>query len=118
MTLKDLVGSHELTGCDMETVGDATAICFALDGVIYRAQEDPGDGYRSYLGEFDVTTTPLKNTFTAVKVVGKLSGDEEILELIDAENGKTVLEVGTSNADDYYPSFVGNFTPENMAVNA
>ncbi len=29
-----------------------------------------------------------------------------------------VLEVGTDNSDDYYPSFVANFQPENMATNA
>ena len=48
----------------------------------------------------------VKNTFPAVK-----------LELLDCKTGKTVLEVGTENTDDYYPCFVANWSPENMACN-
>lgn len=117
MELKDLIGEHELSGCDMETVGDATAIVFTLSGTNYRAEEDEQDGYRSSLKDIAMVSDPPKNTFLPVKVVGRMTDDGEILELVDAATGKTVLEVGTSNADDYYPSFVANFTPEAMSVN-
>jgi hypothetical protein len=119
MTLVDLVGPHLLTGCDMDSDGDANAIVFVLDGTAHRAQEDPDDGYRSYMGELSVSEKPVRNVFPAVSVVGRLAeGNDDVLELIDAATGKTVLEVGTDHSDDYYPSFVGSFTPENMTVKA
>jgi hypothetical protein len=49
---------------------------------------------------------------------GEYSGTDEVLELIDAANGKVILEVGTSNVDDYYPSFRAGWTPQDMAVNS
>lgn len=118
MELSDLVGKHTLTGCDQAGVGDANAFVFVLDGVAYRAQEDGNDGYRSALGEIAIVTDPVVNTFPPVEVIGRLDKGSDILELIDTVTGKTVIEVGTADADDYYPSYVANFTPENMATNA
>lgn len=114
--LEQFVGEHEFSGCDMTGAGDANGIIFMLDGVAYRAEEDPSDGYRSYLGTLSVSTTPVRNQFAPIRVTGRMR--DEVLELIDVASGKTVLEVGTDNADDYYPWFVGTFTPENMSVNS
>ncbi len=126
VTLESLVGEHVLTGVDSEQTRqecayeDATALRFVLDGRIYVATEDPEDGYRSCLGGIAIVDgPPVVNVFPPCRVVGSMleSSSDEILELRDVSTGKVVLEVGTSDTDDYYPSFVGNFTPESMAVN-
>lgn len=99
---------------------------FRLNGVVYIAVEDPSDGYRSHLGAFSryETEVPMQNVFTPCKVLvrqrtkrAEYSGDADVLEMIDIVTGKTVLEVGTDNTDDYYPSFVASFSPENMEAN-
>jgi len=61
----------------------------------------------------------MKNVFKRVKVLAILHAGEnaDILELKDIETGKIVLEVGTDRSDDYYPSFVAYFMPENMVLN-
>lgn len=134
--LETFVGEHQLSGAEYDTLqvprwyGEdetepAEAIRFVLDGVTYEAVEDPGDGYRNSMKACYVGgTAPVKNTFAPIKVVGRwrtkgeYSGVDEVLELIDAANGKVILEVGTSNIDDYYPSFEAAWHPQNMAVNA
>ncbi len=134
MELKDLVGEHLLTGVDFGVIPpnkkdyqyeSSNTMTFVLDGRAYCAIEDPSDGYRSCLR--DITEVPMemvKNTFAPCKVLarhrtqGRYSGTDDILECLDVVTGKTVLEVGTDNADDYYPSYVANFSPEHMAVNA
>lgn len=134
MELKDLVGKHWLDAVDFtneqikETYGDRyedSSVCrFRLDGVVYVAAEDPGDGYRSSMRELTVQdNAKLDNVFPAIEVIGRhrdKSGydADDILEIIDAVTGKIVLEVGTTRTDDYYPSFVACFSPENMATNA
>lgn len=66
----------------------------------------------------------MKNVFPPVRVVGRhrtvdeYGESSDVLELIDVGTGKTVVEVGTENDNDYYPSFVANFRPENMPPNA
>jgi hypothetical protein len=127
VTFESLVGPHILTGVDFEVVReqyyeDASVIRFVLDGVTYVCTEDPSDGYRSSMGSLirdDAPTTPVKNTFVGVAVLGRLctTPDNDILEFVDSVNGNVILEVGTSNTDDYYPCFVGNFYPELMHVN-
>jgi hypothetical protein len=131
--LETLVGEHELSGVDGDRIMvkdwcDREEPCevlrFVLDGKTYEAVEDPSDGYRSDMAYFRTTDTPIKNMFAPVKVIGRYrtkgeySGTDAVLELIDAANGKLILEVGASNVDDYYPSFVANWIPGDMAVNA
>jgi hypothetical protein len=125
MQLIDLVGEHVLTGVEFDTLprnscGDApNVVRFALDGKTYEASEDPSDGYRSMLAEIRVAERAVATQFEPCQVVARyLDGDREVLELVDASTGKTVLAVGTENTDDYYPYYVANFTPEAMAVNA
>lgn len=127
-----LLGEHVLTGVDMsvervkqwgEHFKDANVCTFRLDGVIYTAIEDPDDGYRSSMDKFFVGGA-ITNEFAPVKVIGTVrtkgeySQVDDVLVFTDAVTGKTVLEVGTENTDDYYPSFVASFHPENMAINA
>lgn len=137
VTLDDLVGEHVLDGVDLseervKTYGDqfedVSVIRFRLDGKVYTAVEDPSDGYRSSMKEIFVEECPISNAFAPVRVVGRKKPrstyggendtlENDTLELIDVVTGRTVLEAGTNNTDDYYPSFVGVFHPENMVIN-
>lgn len=128
-----LLGAHELSGAEEgyaqrnDYYGRATerpALHFVLDGVTYSAIEDDNDGYRSACEGIYLSQYVVKNTFAPVAVVGihrtKASGhygEDDVIELHDAATGALVLEVGTSNIDDYYPGFVGYFYPEAMAIN-
>lgn len=137
MELSDLVGEHELSGVDSGVLrvdhswggGDyaANRLLFVLDGVAYQAIEDDNDGYRSSMGE--ITTAPLDevaNRFPPVRVVGSYltrrddsyGNSCDILRLTDVVTGQTVLEVGTDNTGDYYPSFTADFWPEAMCINS
>jgi hypothetical protein len=131
--LKDLVGEHVLDAVDFsneqvrtwgDNFEDAQVIRFRLDGICYIATEDPDDGYRSSMQDIVIAeVASMANTFPPVRVVcrhrteGRYSNEDDILEFIDMETGKVVLEVGTDNSDDYYPSFVACFKPENMHIN-
>lgn len=131
ITLESLVGRHTLTGVDNDHEAvknewgdgfeDCDTIRFILDGITYRAIEDPGDGYRSSMRSLSVSTSPVANTFGPIPVLARMAGPDdygasEVLELIDERNGKTILAVGTDNEDAYYPSWVGRWTPENLWV--
>ena len=136
MELKALVGEHQFDAVDfsneqVKTWGDEFEACqvmrFRLDGNVYVAVEDPSDGYRSCMNELTVSEdATMKNVFEPVKVIGRhreestysSSSTDDVLELIDADSGNVVLEVGTENTDDYYPCFVAAFHPEAMTHNA
>lgn len=134
MELQDLCGKHTLDAVDFSQEshkrwGDEYEDCevcrFRLDGIVYAAIEDPDDGYRSCMRDLKIDDgAVMQSVFPAIEVVGtyrtksEWSGQDDVLELIDAVTGKVVLEVGTSNCDDYYPSFVASFHPENMITNA
>lgn len=131
--LKDLCGEHVLTGVDMsidsiteddgEGFEDCNVINFTLDGTTYTACENPDDGYRSNMRYLRVSDKPTSNTFAPVKVVGRMKPDgrhgdvDDVLELLDSKTGRLVIEVGTEDPNDYYPQWVANFSPENMACN-
>jgi hypothetical protein len=131
----ELVGEHKLSGIDFgiyEEDGDTkntldrNTVDFIIDGNIYSAVENPDDGYRSSMRcLIKNRKIEIKNRFAPVRVIGKVLNEynaescekPNILEFRDAKNGKVVLEVGTGNADDYYPYFVGVWTPENLSIN-
>jgi hypothetical protein len=133
---ESLVGEHELDAVDesiiqikqwdwSDSLEDANVIRFRLDGKVYTAVEDPSDGYRSSMEKLFVSEdNDMKNTFAPVKVLARIrteyeyGGTAEVLQLLDMKNGKVILECGTDNTDDYYPSFVASWKPENMAVNS
>lgn len=130
--LESLAGEHLLSGVDGDTIQvqkwtdctePAEVLRFVLDGVIYEGIESPGDGYRNSMEGLYVTETPVRNVFAPIKVVGRYrnkgeySGTDDVLELIDAANGKVVLEIGTDNVDDYYPGFCAHWHPDRLAVN-
>ena len=134
--ISSLVGKHVLSGVDMINrqmkqwhgdFEDCQCINFVLDGITYTAIEDPSDGYRSQLKEIIKSDEKMENNFRAVEVVISLiekrerwagyGVDCEILQFIDTANGKVILEVGTDNTDDYYPSFVSDWMPEKLSIN-
>jgi len=134
MELKDLIGLHELSGVDntteqvklyewRESTEECDVVRFILDGVTYKAVEDPDDGYRSHCSELIVCNEPITNNFPPQKVFGKMKDDDkynvnDTIQFFDLLNGKLVLEVGTDNTDDYYPYCVMNWNPQNLSINA
>lgn len=139
MELQDLVGNHTLDAVDfsseqVKTWGDEFEDCevirFRLDGKVYAATADPSDGYRSSMRDIALLgDVPVQNVFAPQAVVARYVSERpayegadynyqsDILELVDSATGQVVIEVGTDNADDYYPSFVSAFHPEAMACN-
>lgn len=119
-----------LSGVDMGRVPPvepydeaANTILFILDNETWLCQEDPSDGYRSSmksLERVDGFDFDVQNKFAAVLVQASHDvgdGNDDILEFLDVESGLVVLQVGTANTDDYYPSYVGNWIPSHLAVN-
>lgn len=103
-----------------DTVG---VITFVLDGIAYKAVEDPDDGYRSLLGELLVCDDKISNTFPPHTVIGAMkesdySGDHsDVIQFKDEITGEIVLEVGTEDINDYYPMCVMRWRPQNLAIN-
>jgi len=130
--LKDLVGLHKLSGVDFDSEEvnkyddefETVEVCrFRLDGQVYTAVQDPSDGYRSSMRELVLSPgQKMKNKFKAVPVFcihRTTSGYDsaDILDVYDMVTAKLILSVGTDRSDDYYPTFVSSYTPENMSVN-
>lgn len=131
MELRDFCGRHIFSGYELrqEVVEgyindmDATVCLFTLDGITYKAVEDPEDGYRSYCKELEVSEVPPRYSFSGVAVLCSMKEDSrdeknDVLVIRDAINGKVILEVGTMNYDDYYPYAHFEYNPENMSCNS
>lgn len=130
MELKDLVGSHILSGIEMGTIRrnaygyfeQCEFIKFTLDGVTYKAVENPDDGYRSYMDELETEDEPCKIKLPNIEVCCHMMGDclyekNDVLVFVDSKSGKEILKIGTQNTNDYYPYCILEYTPENMYVN-
>lgn len=138
--LADLIGEHWLDAVDFNIIQheewngkyvDANSITFRLDGKCYTATEDPNDGYRSTMNQLFTKDVEMTNVFNPAWVICQAyePGDDEpysdhsnddgihLIEFVDAWNGKVILMVGTDYGDGYYPSFVSNWRPEEMAIN-
>ena len=127
---ENLCGKHTFSGCELTSEDiecfygvENCGIClFTLDGVTYKAIEDPDDGYRSYCRDLRISEQPPRYCFPAIEVVCSMMEDKnyernDVLVVRDEENGKVILRVGTRNTDDYYPYCWFEYTPENMACN-
>jgi hypothetical protein len=134
MNVEDLCGRYYLDAVDFseESVADIygdgfddCSICrFRLDSIAYIATEDPDDGYRSHMKEIkECDASTMTNVFPAIEVVGyhRVKGcwgdSDDVVEFIDVNTGKVVLEIGTVGTDDYYPCYVASFHPEAMHTN-
>lgn len=125
LPFKFFEGLHVLSGVDLfdVTIGGeiANMVLFEMDGQSYLAAEDPSDGYRSSLKYIEKSRKKVKNRFKPVKVTGVVEFTEQH-DLISFFRYKTrskalVLQIGTANCDDYYPSFVGHFDPKALGRN-
>lgn len=82
--------------------------------------EDESDGYRSSMDSVLVHTRYVpRNVFDCVPVRFQLGGGsgDDLIDAVCLENQRRILQFGTSNTDDYYPSFVGDFELTNMPAN-
>ena len=129
--LEDLIGDHVLSGVDFDSTKvsgwngfeDCQVINFVLDDKTYTAIEDPGDGYRSSMDKLFESGVEVKNMFAGQPVFCSMRpesqyGKDRILDMLDKSTGKVVLSVGTDDRDGYYPVWVADFNPENMAINS
>ena len=122
MKLKDLKGKHTFTGVEFGTMkmdwGEVNTVKFQLDGVTYVAVENPSDGYRSYMEDLYTCDDKIANPIpeTDVVCVHKATHDD-ILEVNDVRNGKTILRVGTENFYHYYRVCIFEYSPENLHIN-
>lgn len=118
MTLRELAGKHIFSGAEYVSDGNANGLRFVLDGVCYTALEDAEDDYRSMMKDLIVDRHyTITNKIPDVEVFCTHSGDNDILTAWDVNNGKEIFLVGTDYSDDYYPSFVYSFSPENLSIN-
>jgi len=125
--MESLVGKHILSGVDEinRQIGRAysSELCqcinFVLDGITYTAIEDPDDGWRSMLDEIIKSDDTVKNKFQGVEVIITHIDtiEKKALLFYDTKNGKLVMEIGTEYYDSYYPSFIANWSPENLSIN-
>jgi len=101
---------------------DADGVAFVLGEKTYLLFEDPDDGYRSSLGAvlvFDGMPYELAGTCgdplnkSCVATMSQVSG-EEVLEFRTSQDSEPFFRVGTSEADDYYPSYIAQWHPENI----
>lgn len=129
MELFDLVGEHILSGVEQGYVlnegyaaYDAGYLQFTLDGVTYRAVENPDDGYRSHCESLEIVEEKCKVEIPPTKVLCSMAPDNgretmDVLEFRELTSGNTVLRVGTANTDDYYPYCVFEWKPELLSHN-
>ena len=96
-------------------------VVFILNNVTFKATEDECDGYRSSLRYIMKTSDVCKNTFPSHKVkVGWKNadyGENHTLDFVDVISGKSVMQIGTDNWDDYYPYCVMSFMCLDLAIN-
>jgi hypothetical protein len=88
--------------------------------------EDPDDGYRSVAAPLLTFSVPLwelglrglEPLDVPVHISLWADGDEDQYEglvFTDRRNGRVILRVGTCVTDSYYPYFLSEWTPENLA---
>lgn len=132
LKFESLCGKHIFYGCELgeeqfEDIWgnkDTRNIClFNLDGITYKAGEDPDDGYRSYCSSLEIFDKLPKYFIPGGNLV-VCSMEEippheinDILVIRDFKNGKTILRVGTDYSVSWYPCCRFEYYPENMSCN-
>lgn len=103
---------------------DVQVAYIRIDGSIIKVMEDPNDGLRSSLGKILKPSERhiFHNIFQPNPVfVKNLSEYNDYsfsgYQFIDVFNNKPILIVGTENWDDWYPTYVCKWMPENMGIN-
>lgn len=103
---------------------DASGVALDLGDLTVFVFEDPDDGYRSSAGApltakasmYEYAGSP---TYIRAPVTITAWGEHGTgIILTDRRNGKVVLRLGTDESDDYYPCFVCDWRPQDLADNA
>ena len=117
-----------LFGMDLDYYGaDEADSTFKVDGIVFKALEDPDDGYRSYLGAIDYSEQHSSIFFKSAIARVRLErfeiekrDDEDSMHvraqagyrLVDLDDDHIWLTFGTDYYDDYYPYFIFKHTPK------
>jgi hypothetical protein len=116
-----------LVGAEVDYYGaDEGDNTFMVDCVVFKAVEDPDDGYRSYLGTINYTEDHNSIFFrTPIARVRIETFDKELdhenpeklgdyhgYRFIDVVDDHVWLEFGTRDYSDYYPYFVFRHRPK------
>jgi hypothetical protein len=125
---------HNLIGAPVNYFGaDSADHTFKVDDIVFKALEDPNDGYRSYLGALDYSEQHnsifFKKSIAVVRIVpfdfteetrtddSFYSRREEVgYRLVDASDDHVWLEFGTDHSDDYYPYFIFRHIPKDKTA--
>ena len=96
---------------------DNNSFCIGSGGsrMALEAVENPDDGYRSYFGCFatsEVGKIFFGSPVARVEFKDSDNGNFAGWVLVDVDTGHVWLRVGTDHADDYYPCFVFEYTPD------
>lgn len=134
--LSDLVGERVLQIAPFNLRhpvpgSDANGVIFTLDSTTYLVFEDESDGYRSRLGvilSFEGDAYQLgggsfypeyicEPVLCSHSICGEYGVENDILEIRSKATGVLLFRVGTTNVDDYYPSFVSEWNPAGLSAN-
>lgn len=124
-----LIGEHIISGCEYtnDSLG-FRAMIFILDGQTYLATCDPDDGYRSYLGGFFKTERQCHKNLPDIHIEIQHQVKREIISAYERRDYKgygfiikdprfkedILIELGTDYSEDYYPTCVMHYMPENI----
>lgn len=107
----DSINPEKLLGCEaslMLHVGGPYE--FRLGQIVFEVLEDESDGYRSSMKDLVIVSTSSKKSTTKLDKV-TLIEDGGLYSIKSLTDGYVWLTFGTDHSDDYYPSFVYNWTP-------
>jgi hypothetical protein len=121
---------RSLTGLVLDYYGaDIAEHSFKIDKIVFKALEDPDDGYRSYLGAIDYTDSHTSIFFSRPIAKVRIEefvafADETTLNandvsttksgyrLVDIEDEHVWVEFGTDYTNDYYPMYIFRHFPK------
>lgn len=115
-TLEHSVDQHVEKSYYEETASLMGGVCMNNTVIVFL--HDPSDGYRSYLNQaLVVPNTTLTTTFSPVPVRAVPANTQDwdspqredeptLLDLIALDIDKSVIQLGTSYSDSYYPTSV------------
>jgi hypothetical protein len=116
-----------LKGLKLDYYGaDSGTHTFNIDGIIFKVEEDPDDGYRSHLGPviYDDGGSGIffKQPIATVQIIEYVEEEDFDItvhgeldygyRLVDVDDGHVWLEFGTANYNDYFPYFMFRHRPK------
>ena len=116
-------GIYEMSGIDTytNTENGANGYLIELNDNTYFFEEDPSDGYRSWVfGGID-NLKKCKYKFPKQKVKVNIVVDLELsfegIHIVDTTSELPILKIGTLYFTDYYPMASMEYYPENFSIN-